>query len=146
MLFKYRQSVMDAAYLRAKGASGRDDAEDHQHGGDERRPLLHKASHSTTRFPKQNRASLEVALQEYSHPSTSSSSSKDSSAITVAVRKGLSKLHSLTDCPLYCQGRILHNSIKSPDHRCSHILGCHALTFSLTLGSGEETTLRSREG
>src|SRR4030095_12422121 len=98
VLFQRCQWVMDAAYLCAEGAPGRDDAEDHQHGGDERRPLLHKVTHSTTHFPKPHRASPGVRLQAYpQHPS--STSRQVSRAITVADKR-LSTLHSLTDSPL----------------------------------------------
>src|SRR2546422_8685151 len=84
VFFKGRQSVLDAAYLCAEGAPGRDDTEDHQHSGDECRPLLHKASHSITHFPKPHRASREVVWQAYSQQ-PSSTSRQDSHAMTIAI-------------------------------------------------------------
>src|SRR5438132_10048604 len=87
VLFQRCQSVLDAAELCAEGVPGRDDAEDHQHGGDERRPLLHKITHSTTHFPKPHRARTEGVLQAYSQQ-PSSTSRKDSRAMTVADQDG----------------------------------------------------------
>src|SRR5438094_10445082 len=100
VFFQRRQSVLDAAELCAEGVPGRDDAEDHQHGGDERRPLLHKASHSTTHFPTPHRASAEGVLQAYSQQ-PSSTSRKDSRASTVAEKEGgieASRFHGCTTC------------------------------------------------
>src|SRR2546430_2957815 len=96
VLFQRRQSVLDAAYLCAEGVPGRDDAEDHQHGGDERRPLLHKITHSTTHFPKPHRARTEGVLQAYSQQ-PSSTCRKDSRAMTlVDLDVGVDEPHVMT--------------------------------------------------
>jgi len=56
---------------------------------------------------------LDIAPARYALK-PSSTSRKDSSAMTVAVRKGLSKLHSLTDLPLVLPRGVEHNATKIP--------------------------------
>src|SRR5262249_41973699 len=96
ILFKRTQSVIDFARMGPYGATGIDNAEDHKQGGDEHRPLLQKASHSTALFHKQNRVGPEVALEEHSQQPRSTRS-RDRGAVTVANQ------NTLTDGRWGCQ-------------------------------------------